>query len=168
MKIGVGCGDRLGVDLLTADPAEASPGAAGILGNLFGYVARQVTAAARFVSHVGVARVLQDFAHVGKRLVQSAAARRGRLDYRARAALAGNQPFVLQPAQRLANGEARYPVTLAQVTLGRELITRGKLAGQDFGAQFPGNLQIAGGFTQTRNGHAGLQSLLPSGTRGRR
>ena len=68
-----------------------------------------------------VTRILQQFADVRKWLMQRPAARRRRLNDRARPAFASNQPFTLKRAQSLSHREPRHAIFCTQNIFGRKI-----------------------------------------------
>ena len=63
-------------------------------------------------------------------------------DERARAATAGDQPFLLKLAQRLANGETADLIMGAEFLLGREICARSEFLAGDARAQVRCNLEV--------------------------
>ena len=165
MKIGVGRGNWQCIAFVQAHAAQAVPIASAFLADQFGYRLWKRPAPDSFVGNSRIMCILQDFADVGERLMQRPSARRSGLDHSARAAFAGDQPFILQPPKRLANGEARHTIALAKLAFGWKLVARGKLSREQLGAQFRRHLQIAWGVTLARDVYPGVQSWLPSGGR---
>jgi len=143
VKVRVGHRQRQGLARMVPDSLKTRPIALGRRSDLFGKLSGKRGGFLQSVGHLAPARVLQQLADIGERLVQSAAARRRGLHRGARSATPFDQTFDLQSAQGLANGEAADIVFGAQGGFGWKRLPIGERARQDGIAQFSGQLQVA-------------------------
>ena len=141
VDIGNGMRQRLGRVRARAQALKARPAPACNQPQLFGNIARQRPFAQRIEHSPRVARILQDFRDVGKRLVQRPAARRCGLDARPRPAPPRDEALGLERTKRFTHCKTRHGVALAQVALGRKDIGLIRSA-EDFLAQFVGQFLV--------------------------
>lgn len=161
VKVGFCHGDWQFIAFMQTQAAKAGPIAHALLADLLDHRRRQGTATDTRIIYPRVARILQDLANVGERLMQRAAARCRRLDRGSRAALAGDQPFVLKAPQSFAYGEAANPIALAQFAFGGELISHSELTRKDFSPKFARDLQVARSLALCRQFGLIAQSMIP-------
>jgi len=133
----------LGVAART-NAAKLRPFPAAGCTNLLSQIARQSNANAALKDDMGVAGILQNLVNVRQRLVQRTAARRRRLDDRARTALTLDHAFRLERAQRLAHRKSADAILATQHDFGRELFGLWKFIPQNARPQIIRQFDIPG------------------------